>query len=262
MVITRSLRHHNYIFVMSAQQAVTSRQSASNKPIKQHPHGFVIVRLFNFVVLILSIILIVWISHDTFKEINLLTSDEFMHFQLWVCIFFIADFFVSLAYADKRRHYFTSHLLFLLLSIPYLNIIGWLDLDLSHNAMYLIRFVPLARGALAIAIVFGYLSSNAISSLLISYISIVVLVGYFGSLIFFQWEHNINPLVTTYWDSLWWSCMNIVTVGCNIEPVTAVGKIVAVILPVLGMVVFPLFTVYITNFVQQMVQNAHDRDQQ
>lgn len=247
---------------MSAQQAAESARSTANKPEKQRPRGFIIVRLFNFVVLILSVILIFWISRDTFREINLLTSDPFMHFQLWVCILFIADFFVSLAYADHRRHYFNSHLLFLLLSIPYLNIIDWLGLDLSHNAMYLIRFVPLARGALAIAIVFGYLSSNAISSLLISYISIVVLVGYFGSLIFFQWEHTSNPLVTSYWDALWWSCMNIVTVGCNIEPVTAVGKIVAVILPVLGMVVFPLFTVYITNFVQQMVQNAHDRTPQ
>ncbi|MDE7152550.1 MAG: two pore domain potassium channel family protein [Candidatus Amulumruptor sp.] len=245
---------------MSNPDAVTSPLSSANNPKKQHPHGFLIVRLFNLVVLILSVILIVWISRDTFREINLLTSPQFMHFHLWVCIFFIADFFVSLAFAEKRRHYFTSHLLFLLLSIPYLNIIDWLGIDLSHNAMYLIRFVPLARGALAIAIVFGYLSSNAISSLLISYISIVVLVGYFGSLIFFQWEHPANPLVTTYWDALWWSCMNIVTVGCNIEPVTAVGKIVAVILPVLGMVVFPLFTVYITNFVQQMVQNAHDGD--
>lgn len=243
---------------MSSIQAAVQPDSSENKPKRRDSRGVIIVRLFNFVVLLLSVILIVWISHDTFREINLLTSGTFMRFQLWVCIFFIADFFISLVYSDNRRRYFVSHLLFLFLSIPYLNIISWLGLDLSHNAMYLIRFVPLARGALAISIVFGYLSSNAVSSLLISYISIVVLVGYFGSLIFFQWEHTANPLVTTYWDALWWSCMNIVTVGCNIEPVTGVGKIVAVVLPVLGMVVFPLFTVYITNFVQQMVQNNHN----
>lgn len=224
-----------------------------------HPHGFIIVRLSNLVVLILSVILIVWISRDTFNEVNLLTSPSFMHFQLWVCVFFIIDFFVSFAYADRHWHYFWSQLLFLLLSIPYISIIGWLGIDLSHNALFLIRFIPLARGALAIAIVFGYLSSNAVSSLLISYISIVVLAGYFGSLIFFQWEHTANPQVKTYWDALWWSCMNIVTVGCNIEPVTWMGKIVAVILPILGMVVFPLFTVYITNFVQQMMENSHNR---
>lgn len=244
---------------MSSIKAEKSSEASAGKTIGKHPRGFVIVRLCNLAVVILSVILIVWISRDTFNGINILTSDTYMHFQLWVCVFFILDFFVSLAYAGNRRHYFWSHLLFLLLSIPYVNIVWWLGLDLSHNAMFLIRFVPLARGALAIAIVFGYLSSNAISSLLISYISIVVLAGYFGSLIFYQWEHTVNPLVKTYWDALWWSCMNIVTVGCNIEPVTGVGKIVAVILPVLGMVVFPLFTVYITNFVQQMVENSRNR---
>lgn len=243
---------------MTAIQATTSSGTSAGTPENKHPRGYFIVRLSNFVVLVLSVILIVWISCDTFNEIDLLSSTTYMHFQLWVCIFFIIDFFLSIAFARKRRRYFHTHFLFLLLSIPYLNIIGWLGLDLSHNAMYLIRFVPLARGALAIAIVFGYLSSNAVSSLLISYISLVVLVGYFCSLIFFQWEHAVNPLVTNYWDALWWSCMNIVTVGCNIEPVTGVGKIVGVILPVLGMVVFPLFTVYITNFVQQMVRDAHD----
>ena len=43
--------------------------------------------------------------------------------------------------------------------------------------------------------------------------------------------------------------MNMSTVGCNISPVTIAGKIVAVILPVAGMVIFPLFTVYLTNYV-------------
>lgn len=243
---------------MSTITTANPSVSISGKPQKQRPRGFFVVRLSNFVVLILSVILIVWISRDTFSEVNLLGSSGYMKFQLMVCFFFILDFSLTFAFAENRRRYFFSHLLFLLLSIPYLNIIGWLGLDLSHNAMYLLRFIPLARGALAIAIVFGYLSSNAVSSLLISYMSIVVLSGYFGSLIFFQWEHTVNPLVTNYWDALWWSCMNIATVGCNIEPVTWVGKIVAVVLPVLGMVVFPLFTVYITNFVQQMVQNGHE----
>ena len=46
------------------------------------------------------------------------------------------------------------------------------------------------------------------------------------------------------------------TVGCNIEPVTAIGKIVAVILPLIGMVILPLFTVYITNMVTSAVNQS------
>ena len=45
--------------------------------------------------------------------------------------------------------------------------------------------------------------------------------------------------------------MNMSTVGCDISPVTVPGKIVAVVLPIMGMVIFPLFTVYLTNYVQR-----------
>ncbi|MCM1028705.1 MAG: potassium channel family protein [Alloprevotella sp.] len=166
---------------------------------------------------------------------------------------------MELIYSPHKGGYFRRRLLFLLLSIPYLNIIHTLNIHLSPNAIYLVRFIPLARGALAIAIVFGYLSKNAITSLFVSYIAIMVFVGYFCSLIFFQWEHGLNSLVNSYWDALWWSAMNMATVGCNIEPVTTPGRIVAVVLPILGMVVFPLFTVYLTNYVAQMVQGAKGR---
>ena len=84
-----------------------------------------------------------------------------------------------------------------------------------------------------------------------SYLAIMLLVVYFCSLIFFQREHSVNPQVGTYWDALWWAAMNMSTVGCYINPMTMAGKIVAVVLPVSGMIIFPLFTVYLTNYVSR-----------
>lgn len=216
-------------------------------------------RTMNLIVLALSVLLIVWISIDTFNRTDLLTSHSYMTFQFWVCIVFILDFFVELGFSDDKGRFFRHRLLFLLLSIPYLNIINMLDMHLSSEALYFIRFVPLARGALALAIVIGYVSSNAITSLFISYLSIMVLVGYFCSLIFYQREAGVNPDVDTYWTALWWSAMNMTTVGCSIAPMTVAGKIVAVVLPVCGMVVFPLFTVYLTDYVTRAVKRAKDR---
>ena len=54
--------------------------------------------------------------------------------------------------------------------------------------------------------------------------------------------------------------MNMSTVGCNISPVTPAGKIVAVILPVSGMIIFPLFTVYLTDYVTRAVKRSKDGD--
>ena len=213
-------------------------------------------RLFNFLVMVLSAAMIVWISLDTFEKRDLLLDYRYMTFQFWVCIVFIIDVIIEVLTSENKMHTFRSHLFFLILSIPYLNIINQLNLQLSPDALYFIRFVPLARGALAMSIVIGYLSSNAVSSLFIRYLTIMLLTAYFCSLIFFQREYGINPEVTGYGDALWFSFMNLVTVGCNISPVTVAGKIVAVVLPITGMIIFPLFTVYLTNYVTRNQKNS------
>lgn len=214
-----------------------------------HEPRKLITGTLNLTVLVLSALLIAWISWDTFRNTDFLQNKAYMHFQFWVCIVFIIDFFVELAFAPDKWRIFSRRLLFLLLSIPYLNIITWLDIQLSPEMIYFVRFIPLARGALAMSIVIGYLSSNAVTSLFMSYLVILLMVVYFCSLIFFQCEHTVNPQVDTYWTALWWSAMNMSTVGCNISPMTVAGKIVAVVLPVAGMIIFPLFTVYLTNYV-------------
>lgn len=223
---------------------------------KQRP---IVMGIVNAIVLVASIVLIVWISLDTFKKIDFLENHPYMTYQLWVCIFFILDFFIGLYYAENRWRFVRHRFLFLLLSIPYLNIIHYLNINLSPDAIYFIRFIPLARAALALSVVIGYLSKNAVTSLFMSYLVIMLLVVYFCSLIFFQREHGVNPEVNTYWTALWWAAMNMSTVGCNVEPVTVAGKIVAVVLPISGMIIFPLFTVYLTNYVTDLVKSGRSR---
>lgn len=212
----------------------------------------------NALVLVLSVLLIVWISIDTFERVNFIENHAYMTFQFWVCIIFITDFFIGLRYATDKWRYFRHRIIFLLLSIPYLNILNQMHIVLNHDALYFARFLPLARGALALSIMISYLSSNAVTSLFMSYLSIMLLVGYFCSLIFYQREAGVNPEVKSYWTALWWSAMNMSTVGCDISPVTVAGKIVAVVLPVSGMIIFPLFTVYLTDYVTRSVKKAKE----
>lgn len=207
-------------------------------------------------VLVLSILLIVYISILTFRNEQLLANHQYMTFQFWVCIFFLCDFIVRLVFSANRLRYLARNWAFLLLSIPYLNIVNYLDISVGQEAMFFLRFIPLMRGALAMGIVIGYLSTNAITSLFISYITIMLLVTYFCSLIFYQREHGINHEVDTYWTALWWAFMNMSTVGCYINPMTVTGKLIAVVLPIFGMIIFPLFTVYLTNYVTQATNHA------
>ena len=55
-----------------------------------------------------------------------------------------------------------------------------------------------------------------------------------------------------YGDALWWAFMDVTTVGSNIIAVTVTGRGLSVLLAALGMMMFPIFTVYVTSLVQQV----------
>lgn len=227
--------------------------NATAQPPKRHEYSFAKVVTFTMqaIVLILSALLIVFISYDTFLGQNFMTNRLYMRYQFWMCIVFVADYFIEMAFAENKWRYAVRRLPFLLISIPYLNLIPYLHLPLAVEHWYLLRFIPLTRAGLAISIIFGYFSKNAVTSLFMSYIVMLLIIVYFGSLIFYQYEYSVNIQVTSYWIALWWSAMNTTTVGCDIAPMTVAGRIVAVILPIAGMIIFPLFTVYLTDFVKR-----------
>lgn len=151
---------------------------------------------------------------------------------------------------DKLR-YFGTHFLFLLVAIPYQNIIAYMGWTFSPEITYMLRFIPLVRGGYAMAIVVGWLTYNKASSLFISYLTMLLATVYFASLAFFVMEHKVNPLVVGYGDALWWAFMDVTTVGSNIIAVTATGRVLSVLLAALGMMMFPIFTVYVTSLIQK-----------
>ena len=71
----------------------------------------------HWVVLSLSVALILFISIDTFLQRPFLSNPVYMHFQLWVCIIFIIEFFIQMALSDRRWRFFRRNILFLLVSI-------------------------------------------------------------------------------------------------------------------------------------------------
>lgn len=213
-------------------------------------HNFVLW-LVHIIVLALSLGIIVFISYDTFQGIPFLKNHTYMTFQFWVCIVFLLDFFLELILSDNRKSYIRFHWFYLLISIPYLNLIELWGVPLGTETLYYIRFIPLIRGAYALAMVVGYFSSDKAISLITQYAVILLSIIYFSSLIFFYVEKDVNSNVNSYWDSLYWAFMNVDTVGSEITAVTPVGKVLAIVLALSGMMMLPLFTVYITAKVKE-----------
>ncbi|MDE5650855.1 MAG: two pore domain potassium channel family protein [Duncaniella sp.] len=210
-----------------------------------------ILDVINWVLITLSVLLITFISIDTFKNVDFLTNPLYMNFQLWACITFLTAFFIELFISDNKWRYFRHNWMFFVLSIPYLNILRDFNILITPEELFYVRFIPLARGIMAMVIVVGAISRYRITSFLCSYIIILCSFIYLGSLIFLYKEHGINPMVNDFGSALWWACMNATTLGCTINPVTVTGKIIGCVVSVSGIIMFPLFTVYFTALIQR-----------
>lgn len=207
--------------------------------------------ILHVIILLLSLFLVVFISIDTFKGIPFYTLTVYMKVQFWICILFLFDFILELALSKDKWRYFGTHFIFLLVAIPYQNIISYMGWTFSEEVTYLLRFIPLVRGGYAMAIVVGWLTYNRATGLFVSYLTTLLATVYFASLAFFVMEQKVNPLVVHYTDALWWAFMDVTTVGSNIIAVTPTGRVLSVLLAALGMMMFPIFTVYVTSLIQK-----------
>ena len=220
--------------------------------------------ILHLIILLLSLFLIISISVDTFKNIPFVSQSSYLKLQGWICLFFMFDFILEFFLAKRKWHYLRTHFVFFLVSIPYLNIIDYMQLAFSPETTYFLRFIPLLRSGYALAIVVGWLTASKASSLFISYLTMLLATVYFSSLIFFVLEHKVNSEVSSYSDALWWAFMDVTTVGSNVYAVTVTGRVLSVLLAALGMMMFPIFTVYVTSLVQktnQEKQQYYDNSQ-
>lgn len=203
--------------------------------------------VLHLIVLLSAVILIIIISWDTFNNISFIADPMYTRIQFWICMIFLTDIVAGLTFAPSKWQYLWRNLLFIIVSIPYLSIISHYRLEIPGQIQYVLRFIPMLRAAYVLAIVTGAFSTNRIASLFMTYMAMLVATLYFGSLMFFIEEHPVNSEVRSYWSALWWAIMDMTTCGSGIAPVTTTGKTLGVILSVEGLILFPLFTVYIAN---------------
>ena len=208
----------------------------------------------------LSLLLVISISIDTFRGIPFYEDVNYLDLQFWICILLIVLFALEVYTAANSWQYLGKHFLFLLLIIPYLTLFDWWGVELSAQMEYLFRFVPLVRGYIAFTVIAYGLLRDLASGLLITYIVVLFSFIYYCSLIFYVLEFNLNPMLNSFWDSLWYSCMTATTAGCNISAVTNAGRVISVLLALAGMMLLPVFTVYLTNLIRTGRVGEEDKE--
>lgn len=210
-----------------------------------------IEKFLNILVLLGSFAIIAVLSIELLSGNTILSKQFTLNFHLVVCAVFLADFFVRLYFSTRKGHFLVHNIVFLLVSIPYLNILSALAPSLSHTEWLVLRLVPLARGIYGVSIVIGWMTRSRITNLFMTYLVILFTTVYFSSILFYYFEQGVNPPVKTYWDAIMWALMNVTTVGSDIFGVTKIGQILAVLLAASGMIFFPIFTAYVTTKFQE-----------
>lgn len=196
-----------------------------------------------------AIVLIVALSAEIIVVQNREFSSDYMSLQLVVCSIFLIDFGVRIATTTSRASWNThlGNALFLLIAIPWHNILDWAEVDLTRGEAMGVAVIPLLRAFLALYIVVHTLVEGRVKQLFWAYTLTVILFTYLAALIFYDFEAGVNSRLDGFGNALWWAWMNVTTVGAAIFPTTTIGKILCVLLPIIGMAMFPIFTVYVTT---------------
>lgn len=101
--------------------------------------------ILHILILLMSLFLVISISIDTFHNIPFLNQGSYLKIQFWICMFFLFDFLLEFFLSKEKGRYFTSHFIFLLVSIPYLNIIDFSHHFLARNQLFPALY-PFAEG--------------------------------------------------------------------------------------------------------------------
>ena len=201
----------------------------------------------NVITFLAGMALIISVSVEVATGSRNYFSQWFLLTQLAVCSVFIIDYVMRVSCSRNSRRAALYYLPCLLLSVPYLNIVYWSGLPFDRSLQMLIGVIPLLRALVASFIVVRLVSARGVRRLFAAYVLTVLLFTYLSGMVFYDYEIAVNQHLHGFGNAIWWAFMGMTTVGAAIFPVTAVGKVLAVALPALGMLMLPLFTAYITD---------------
>lgn len=212
--------------------------------------------------ILITVLVIFVLTLMIYENLNPDLSDEMLKLFFWIdascCLIFLIDFFFELSLADSKGWYWKMHFIDFITSIPVhqartLRIFrGMRVIRLLRLARFLrfLRFLRLLRVLLFFWRGLDHLVQMFNVRLMkksLIYVCISLIVGAVAFQFFEGAEAALDKesVVT----SLWWSFTTVVTGGfADIhDPVTMGGKILTVVLVIVGMVIVSIFTATLTT---------------
>lgn len=204
-----------------------------------------LLRAMHYLKVAAGTLLLIAFSWEILEGSNHQLSNSYLRIQFDVCLLFLIDFAFECALAENRWRYVVSHLFFLLLSIPWLNLILWSGVALPRSWSIAVGLLPILQLVMATYFLIEWIDEIRIHRLFFTYSVGTLLFTYLAALIFYEVEAETNSGLHGFGDALWWAGVNLTTAGASLIPTTAIGKTLSVLLPLAGMLFLPIFTSYI-----------------
>jgi len=190
--------------------------------------------IFQIVILILSFIVLGALVADTAFTLPPAISSVLQKIDTLICIVFLADFGVRFYQAKSKLAFLKWGWIDLVASIPNVRILRWARLVRVLQIIRLLRAMRATHKLMALLLKNRFQSGFA--SIVLTALSLIIFSSV-GILICERQDPQAN--IVTGGDAIWWSVTTITTVGYGDKyPVTAEGRIIAMMLMVSGMGLF------------------------
>jgi len=204
------------------------------------------IGFLDILIIVLSIYVLIALLIDTFMSLPTEISKVLMTIDNGICFIFLIDFFVRYYRADNKLRFMRWGWIDLLSSVPYIAVLR------TGRLCRLIRLLRVLRAFRSTKVLIHHIFKSRIKGTMAAVSVISVLIIIFSSISILIVETAPESNIKSSEDALWWTMETITTVGYGDKfPVTSEGRLIGVIVMIVGVGLFGTFTGYIATLFTQ-----------
>jgi voltage-gated potassium channel len=208
------------------------------------------------VVTFISVLYIIFLVVELYLKQTKFTIAVTVLIDTVICVIFLFEFFYFFFKSKSKLDYTKRNFLDLLASLPFLLLIG------IFPQIAVLNIFKMIRGLKNILKIYEFMGKRKLSSMFkVTTIFILIILYFSISIVYF--EKQTNPNLSTFHDGLWWAVTTVTTVGYgDAIPVTPSGKVVAILLMLVGVGITSALSAIMVSFLLKPSQNRLQKEEE